>query len=141
MLIERFLPHSFVTAHLAQPLLGLMASTTSTIQHSRLKMRSLQSWYLSLFDPMTDPSSKFLQVTLELSSQLFWWDTPSNLFIGRPFTPLQLSVQITTDASPTGWGADYNSLHIHAPWSCTERALHINNIELLAIFKAFRAFF
>ena len=39
--IRRFKPNTRVTARLAQHLLGLMASTTSTLSHARLKMRCL----------------------------------------------------------------------------------------------------
>ena len=45
------------SAHHAQHLLDLMASTTSVIQHAKLKMRALQAWILSLFDSMTDSPS------------------------------------------------------------------------------------
>ena len=89
---------------------------------------------------MSDPPTKLLKVTPELSAQLLWWNTPANLFIGRPFAPLQLSTQVTTDASPTGWGAHCNSLRIQAPWAQAEKSLHINNLELLAIFKALHTF-
>lgn len=36
-----FLPLCWITAHKAQQLLGLMASTTTTVQHARLKMHPL----------------------------------------------------------------------------------------------------
>ena len=47
------------------------------------------------------------------------------------------TIQITMDASPTGWGA-----HVHDPtanghWTLREDILHINLMELFAIFKAF----
>ena len=138
--IQQFRPHALVTVHHAQRLLGLMASTTSVIQHACLKIWSLQVWYLSLFNPISDSPMKLLRVTPELAAQLEWWNTPHHLFISRPFAPLQFTMQITTDASPTGWGAHCNGLHIHAVWSPSEKHLHINNLELLAIFKVLHAF-
>ena len=40
-LLRQFHPYVLVPAHTAQHLLGIMASTTSTILHARLKLRSL----------------------------------------------------------------------------------------------------
>ena len=91
-----------VSAHHTQHLLGLMASTMSALPHTRLKMRSLQAWYLSQFNPLLDNPAK--QVTPELSCQLTWWTFVPHLLIGQLFRPLQLTVQIMTDASMTGWG-------------------------------------
>ena len=47
---------------------------------------------------------------------------------------------MTTDASPSGWGAHCEELQIHGLWSKRESTLHINQLELLAIMKAFQAF-
>ena len=138
--IRRFRPHRTVSARHAQHLLGLMASTTATVQHARLKMRSLQAWFLTLFNPMTDDQEKRLRVTPELAQQLRWWVFPPHLLIGRPFRPLQLTIQVTTDASTTGWGAHCKSHRVHALWSTKEKRLHINHLEMWAVIKAFRAF-
>ncbi|XP_078241180.1 uncharacterized protein LOC140704859 [Pogona vitticeps] len=59
---------------------------------------------------------------------------------GHPFRPLQLSAQVTTDASPTGWGAHSNGHTVHVLWSHRQRGLHINHLEMLAMIKSFRAF-
>ena len=123
-----------------QHLLGLMASTTSVIQRIRLKMRSLQSWYLSLFDPMADLLSMCLTVTPKLACQLTWWTFLPNLLVGNPFLPLQLTIQVTTNASPPEWGAHCLHHRIHGLWTNQEKTLHINHLELLAIIKTFHAF-
>ena len=49
-------------------------------------------------------------------------------------------MQITTDAGRIGWGTHGNRLHFHALWSPSEKLLHVNHLELLAIFKAPHAF-
>ncbi|XP_078243361.1 uncharacterized protein LOC144587247 [Pogona vitticeps] len=138
--IRKFRPRTRVKASLAQHLLGLMASTTATLSHARLKMRSLQIWLLSLFDPLLDSPNKLLTVTPELAQQLQWWTFPPHLLVGRPFRPLHLTTQVTTDASPLGWGAHCQGHQINALWSPQEKGLHINHLELLAIIKALRSF-
>ena len=83
--VQKFKPHGRVSARLAQHLLGLMASTTCTLSHARLKMRSLQSWLLVLFDPLRHSQHKHLTVTPKLAQQLQWWTFLPHLVIGRPF--------------------------------------------------------
>ena len=46
-----------------------------------------------------------------------------------------------TDAGPTGWGAYCGSHEIHAMWSNSEKLLHINHLEMLAVIKALRTFY
>jgi hypothetical protein len=43
---------------------------------------------------------------------------------------------MTTDASPTGWGASHGEKVTRGYWSQDERELHINTLELLAIFNS-----
>ena len=120
--IKKFKPNARVKAKLAQHLLGLMASTMATLSHARLKMRSLQVWMLSHFSPLHDSQSKRLTVTPELAQQLLWWTFRPHLLVGRSFHPLQLTTQVTTDASPLGWGAHCEGHQIHALWSPQENS-------------------
>nr|XP_020633756.1 1-phosphatidylinositol 4,5-bisphosphate phosphodiesterase epsilon-1-like [Pogona vitticeps] len=65
--IHPFHPFAKISAHHRQHLLGLMASTTSTLPLTSLKMRSPQAWYLSQFDSISDRPTKRLCVTPELT--------------------------------------------------------------------------
>ena len=64
---------------------------------------------------------------------------PSPL-VGRPFRPLQLTVQVTTDGSPIDWDVHCSAHEIHALWSDAERLLHISDLEMFAVIKAFCTF-
>lgn len=46
------------------------------------------------------------------------------------------SLEISSDASTTGWGASANGKKCHGYWSETERSYHINFLELKAAFLA-----
>ena len=70
--VHTFQHHRTVSAWKAQHLLGLMAPTTTALPHARLKMHSLQAWFLALFDPMRDSARKCLPVTTDLVKQLEW---------------------------------------------------------------------
>ena len=65
-------------------------------------------------------------------ADLTWWETslPTAFRTIDHGTP---STIITTDASHIGWGAVVNGHKAQGLWSTCERALHINNLEMLAI--------
>ena len=46
------------------------------------------------------------------------------------------SSECLTDASQSGWGAHLENLSVAGTWSPTEKLLHINLLELLAVQKA-----
>ena len=46
-----------------------------------------------------------------------------------------------TDASLMGWGAVCRGTKTGGPWSREEQSLHINCLEMLAAFLAFKCFF
>ena len=79
-IIHPFHPYAKVSAHHMQHLLGLLASTTSILPHTRLKMHSLQVWYQ--FDPLLDNPARHLHVTPELASQLTWLTFMPFLLVG-----------------------------------------------------------
>lgn len=99
-------------------------------------MHPLQTWFLSVFDPFHEHA---LRIPAELPTDLDWWLHVDNLLIGCPFSPSHASVQVITDASPTGWGPHCGSLQIHTLWSPSEVRLHINQLDMLTVIKAFRA--
>ena len=59
---------------------------------------------------------------------------------GQPFHPLKHALQIFTDASKEGWGAHSNERTARGSWSVPESKLHINSLELKAVFLALKEF-
>lgn len=70
---------------------------------------------------------------------LAWWTKQHNLVAGVPFHRPQPSHQIT-DTSLIVWGAHMNGGKVQGRWSDSERLLHINLLELRAIFLACKHF-
>ena len=59
----------------------------------------------------------------------------------RPtITPIKHALQIFTDASKQGWGAHLNECTARGTWSLPESKLHINYLELKAVFIALKEF-
>ena len=59
----------------------------------------------------------------------------------RPtIAPIKHALQIFTDASKEGWGAHLNKHTARGSWSLPESKLHINYLELKAVFLALKEF-
>merc|ERR1712030_254601 len=73
----------------------------------------------------------------DLSAPLTWWLVPQHLYKGLPFSPPpQPTLQLFTDASTEGWGAHLVDSVTSGTWGPHERTLHINLLEMMAIYKA-----
>ena len=55
-------------------------------------------------------------------------------------TPNKHALQIFADASKEGWGAHLNEHAAGGTWSIPESKLHINYLELKAVFLALKEF-
>ena len=71
---------------------------------------------------------------------LRWWLEESNVLLGQPLHPLKHALQIFTDASNEGWGAHLDDHTARGTWSLPESKLHINHLELKAVFLALKEF-
>ena len=59
---------------------------------------------------------------------------------GQPLHPIKYALQIFTDASKEGWAAHLNEHTARGSWSLPESKLHINYLELKAVFLALKEF-
>ena len=75
-----------------------------------------------------------------LHPHLRWWLEESNVLLGQPLHPLKHALQIFTDASKEGWGAHLDEHTARGQWSLPESKLHINHLELKAVFLALKSF-
>ena len=62
------------------------------------------------------------------------------MLLGQPLHPLKHALQIFTDASKEGWGAHFDEHTARGQWSLPESKLHINHLELKAVFLALKEF-
>ena len=75
-----------------------------------------------------------------LHPHLDWWLDNSNVLRGQPLHPLRHALQVFTDASNEGWGAHVGESIARGVWSEPEGKLHINFLELKAVFLALKSF-
>ena len=136
----RFLTRSDPTAQLWQVLLGHMSSLEKLVPHGRLRMRSLQ-WHLkSRWSPETDSPRLPVPRSREVDEDLSWWMVRDHLLSGMRFGTPALDLRLYSDASQSGWGAHLLDRTVSRVWSDQESSLHINLLEMKALFLALQSF-
>ena len=120
-------------------LIGLPTATEQEVHLGRLHMRPIQ---LQLKNNWRVPESleKVILIPRSLLHHLQWWLQEDNVLQGQPLHPIKQALQIFTDASKEGWGAHLNERTARGSWSLPESKLHINYLELKAVFLALKEF-
>ena len=130
---------SQTTPRLLMSLIGVLASLEKTIPMGRLHMCPFQ-WYLKTHWQYPQSLDLKIPVSNLLKSYLQWWKNPKNLEKGCPLHPQEHNTLIFTDASNQGWGAHLENLTVSGNWTDQEKLLHINVLELKAVFLALKSF-
>ena len=120
-------------------LIGLLTATEKQVHLGRLHMRPIQ-WHLKNHWRVPESLEKIIPLPRSLHPHLQWWLEEDNVLQGQPLHPIKHALQIFTDASKEGWGAHLNKLTARGSWSVPESKLHINYLELKAVFLALKEF-
>ena len=120
-------------------LIGLLTATEKQVHLGRLHMRPLQ-WHLKNNWRVPESLEKIIPLPRTLHPHLQWWLDEDNVLQGQPLHPVRHALQIFTDASKEGWGAHLNESTARGSWSVPESKLHINYLELKAVFLALKEF-
>ena len=137
---ERFCTMQSPPAQLWQVVLGHLALLEQLVPHGRLRMRSLQ-WHLkSQWSPESDPPSLPVALLEEARWDLSWWMVRDHLLVGVRFGTPAPDLHLYSDASSSGWGAHLLDQNVSGVWSAQEKLLHINLLEMKALFLALQAF-
>ena len=75
-----------------------------------------------------------MSLTPAVFSDLLWWAQSGHLHNGSPLWKPVHVVSFTTDASKSGCRAVIESQHTSGRWTPPEAGMHINYLELLAVF-------
>ena len=114
-------------------LIGLLTATEKQVHLGRLHMRPIQ-WHLKQNWRVPESLEKVIPVPRSLHPHLRWWLEEGNVLQGQLLHPLKCALQLFTDSSKEGWGAHLND---HT-YSLPESKLHINFLELKAVFLALK---
>ena len=138
--VESFCTMTSPPAQLWQVVFGHLASLERLAPYGRLRMRSLQ-WHLKAhWSPETDLPSLPVPLPQEARRDLSWWMVKDHLLTGVRFGTPAPVLHLDSDASCLGWGAHLLDQHVSGVWSDQEKLLHINLLEMKALFLALQAF-
>ena len=140
MVAESFCTMDAPPAQLWRVILGHMASLERLVPHGRLRMRSLQ-WHLKAhWSSESDPPSLPVPLPREVRRDMSWWMVRNHLLTGVRFGTLAPDLYLYSDASSSGWGAHLLDQRVSGVWSDQEKVLHINLLEMKALFLGLQAF-
>ena len=127
-------------AQLWQVVLGHLASLERLVPHSRLRLHS-QQWHLKThWFPESDPPSLLVPLSREVREDLSWWMVRDHLLKGVRFGTPAPDLHLYSDASQSRWGAHLLDWAVSGVWLEQERLLHINLLEMKALFLALQSF-
>ena len=76
----------------------------------------------------------------EARRDLSWWMVKDHLLTGVRFGAPAPDLHLYSDASSSGWGAHLLDQNVSGVWSDQEKLLHINLLEMKALFLGLQAF-
>ena len=128
-----------LTARCLMLLIRLLASMEKMVPEGRLHMRPFQ-FHLKEHWRYPQSLDSLLPWTETISTNLEWWQNPTNVMKGADLHPKDHSVQLFTDASNKGRGAHLEQASTKGLWSDRENRLHINVLDLKLVSLALQRF-
>jgi hypothetical protein len=135
-LCRSLVKESPTSLHLLSQLLGFLESCRPAVWIAPLHFRHIQNCLIHQVALNNGSYQGTVHLDPQARGELQWWianiKQVNGSAIHRPVTEMT----ITSDASKMGWGATFGKLSTNGRWSHQESLLHINVLELKAIFLA-----
>lgn len=109
-----------------------MAAAIPVMRFAKLH-QPLQIIFIIRFRPQIHSQQRRIRIPCKIQESLSWWLRSQNIFRSVTFCQEQ-PTSVITDASLKGWGPHMGSLHTQNLWSPDDSHLHINYLELKAVF-------
>ena len=134
--VRIFLQKTSVSARDFLSLLGQLNAAADFVMLGRLHLRPLQMSLHNQWQPQKFPLCHQIGITTKILQHLKWWLQEDLYRHGIPMKIDPPSHTIFTDASLSGWGAhvEPEGLLFHGLWTEDQSRLHINVLEMKAIF-------
>ena len=119
--------------------IGTLISTFPANEYGRLYYRAILKNKDDFLKANKGNFNARIDLTKNALQEIKWWE--NNIFYAfKLITKVRISKVIYTDVSLEGWGASYGNTPTGGAWLPDEKRLHINVLELKAIFLALKAF-
>ena len=122
-----------VTPRELQAFLGLINFFALFVNLGRLHMRPRQHWLACRWDHTLSSIDLPLLVTPDLLEAIKVWSDTEWILQGVPLLSPQPDIYLCTDILMKGWGASLSGRDVKDVWRGSQRALHINYLEMLAV--------
>ena len=134
--VRMFSQKTSVSARDFLSLLGQLNAAADLVMLGRLHLRPLQMFLRNQWKLQKLPYCHQISMTTEILQHLKWWLQEDRYHQGIPLRIDPPSHTIFTDASLSGWGAhvEPEGLLFHGEWTEDQSRLHINVLEMKAIF-------
>lgn len=133
--IKKVVEIGYASARIIARIAGQCISMCKVILPCKLLLRNLyrllktkRSW------------QDILAIDMGTMKDLGWWLEALKNWNGRAVAPTTIDVQITTDASSSGWGAHTNGLKAMGFWNQRMAHEHSNYRELMAVMMGIQSF-
>ena len=117
-------------------LLGHLTACQYATSRGRLQLRPIQRFLYPLM--VKQDMSARIAIPQTLRAHLEWWTVEINVLAGIPIQDFHPQTELVTDASRMGWGAHMDGSMTAGVWNQSEKERHINQLEMLAVFRAVR---
>lgn len=130
---------SQITIRELAELIGTLIAAAPATKYGMLYTKQLEQEKTLALDECCNNWSGKVSLSVEAKSDLSWWILNAGKFYNNLHKPKPQCI-ITTDASPTGWGAwiEADGKEIHGHWSGEFLDYHINVLEIWAVFLGLR---
>lgn len=113
--------------------IGVLTAPCPAVAYGSIYCKTIERQkFLALLLSDNDYGEK-MYVSKSMSDDLVWWKVNSQIG-SNPIRTLKFSLEISSDASLTGWGAHCQGTSSHGFWNQEEKKHSINYRELLAVF-------
>ena len=120
-------------------LLGVLNSCCPAVAYGFVHCKNLErEKFLALIATDGD-YDRHMIIKSKLSKNLNWWKINSQIGI-NPIRTSKYALEISSDASLTGWDAYCNGKSANGWWNDKEKQYHINYLELVGAFLALKCF-
>lgn len=132
----KLMTESCVSIRYLAEFIGSLVAATPGVKMAQLFTRQLEhDKQVALNENGGDYAAKII-ISKESRQDIEWW--VNNINVPNPIKLDQYDTTIFTDSSTEAWGASCDGIEIGGSWSISERKLHINSLELMAVQNALR---
>lgn len=135
--IKEFKKKTQCTVRSFAQLIGTLVAACPATKYGIAHLKIFETLKQSVIQNDYDNYNKKMKIPAYIKNELTWWET--NIGQGQNIKPKPFTLEIYSDASPSGWGAFCGKKHFHGFWDKKETQMHINFLEIKAAYYALKS--